>query len=260
MRSYDASTRTDLPVPFGLVADLVTHLRQRTDRLVLIGAVARDLLASAAGGLPVTRATLYVDIAIAVDTPSAYDDLGEVRLRRTQPHHELHGAPVDVVPFGGLETDRRVLFANDHLLDVTGMAEACEHAVMVTLPGGSTAPVASLEAQTVLKLLAWRDRGTPSHRKDALDLVTIFEAAASGVYVDDLYTDPALEAQGFDLTLAGAHRLGRDAARTLGPDAHASVLRVVEDDEGRERLSRAMNTHLAGRCLLAYLRGFTEGR
>lgn len=256
MRSYDASTRTDLPVPFELVGDVVADLRRRSDRVVVIGAVARDLLASGAGGLPVARATVDIDVAIAVERDADYADLGELRLKRTQPHFEYRGMPVDVLPFGGIERDRHVLFANDHLLDVTGMSEAAEHAVQVTLPGGAIVPVASLESLTVLKLIAWRSRGDWAHRKDALDLAFIFTAAWSGLYLDGLYEDPALEAEDFDLEFAATYRLGRDAALTLGPAARSALLDIIIDVDRRESLARAMAGIHSAHALEAYLRGF----
>lgn len=258
MHSYDASTRTDLPLPFAAVADLVNHLRGHTDRLVIVGAVARDLVASGAGGLPVARATVDVDIAIAVSSFDAYADLGDIRPRAAGPHHLFRGIPVDVIPFGAVELQRHVRFPDDWRLDVTGIAEAAEHPMQVTLPGGTVVPVASLEAQTVLKLLAWRDRGTSADRKDALDLSTLFEAGHSGRYRDSLYLDPALESYDYDLPTAAAHRLGRDAARLLGDRAHEDVLDVIASDERRDALARAMNGLLSVEILSAYLQGFRD--
>lgn len=259
MRSYDASTRTDLPIPYDTVAELVTHLRRRTSRFVLIGAVARDLLASCAGGLPIARATRDIDIAVAVATARTLDDLGELRPTRAQPRYTFRGASVDVVPFGAIERNRHVTFSNDFELDVTGVAEACENAVRVTLPGGVTVPVASLESQTVLKLLAWRDRGTPYNNKDALDLGTVFEASASGTYGNELWEDPAMTLHEYDAPLAGAYRLGRDAALTLDGHAQLAVAAVITPEEEQQRLARAMQRFEGRDLVRAYLRGFVMG-
>lgn len=178
---------------------------------------------------------------------------------RTLPHYEFRGTPVDVIPYGPSEdSSRTVTFDNDHVLDVTGFAEAAERPVLATLPGGSRVAVASLESQSILKILAWRDRGDHTHRKDALDLETILAAASSGIYRERLWRDDALERYAFDIDLAGAHRLGCEAAATLGPVAHSSVLAVVGDEE-RDSLARAMKGLLSRERLNAYLEGVVTG-
>lgn len=258
MRFYDASMRTDLGVPFDVLADLIAYVREHTDRCVVIGAVARDLLASGAGGLPAARATKDVDIAIAVPAMSDYAALGELSLDRTHPHHRFRGVPVDVLPFGPVERGRRVLFDNDHELDVTGLAEACASSVQVRLPGGTDVPVASLPAQSALKLLAWRDRGNASHRKDALDLLMILRAASSGVFEADVFEDPAFEACGYDLLVTGARRLGRQVVSILGAEARADVEAVLEHHEGRAELARSMEGVVAAELLDAYRAGLRD--
>lgn len=70
MHSYDASTRRDLPIPYEALSDLVAYLEPRIGPVLIVGAVARDLLASAAGELPIDRATRDIDIAVAITTPS----------------------------------------------------------------------------------------------------------------------------------------------------------------------------------------------
>ncbi len=74
MHSYDASTRRDLPIPYEALSDLVAYLEPRIGPVLIVGAVARDLLASAAGELPIDRATRDIDIAVAITTPRSSRD------------------------------------------------------------------------------------------------------------------------------------------------------------------------------------------
>ena len=101
-------------------------------------------------------------------------------------------------------------------MNTTGFREALVCAVVVTLPGGVVIRVASLPAQAVLKLHAWRDRRMTTTR-DAIDLRTIVLAFSAGSYLDELYTDwsDVLALYDFDPQLGGAHRMGvEDSARS----------------------------------------------
>lgn len=85
--------------------------------------------------------------------------------------------------------------------------------------------VASLAAQLPLKILAWRDRRHDGD-KDAIDVGTILRAYSEGADLEDLYEhDPALlDRFDFDPLLAGAARLGAEAAVLLDPESR-QVLR-----------------------------------
>ncbi len=239
MRSFDASTRADLPVPFSAVAAVVAALRPQVESLVVVGAVARDLLACAAGGLPIPRVTKDVDIAIAVKTMTDYEGLTGLIKGRTPPRHHIEGLSVDVIPFGGVEAHGLVLFDNDFELDVTGFAEAARTAVDVTLPGGAVVPVASLPAQAALKLLAWRDRGNYHQSKDALDLRTLLKARGEGIYQADLYETEAFVRYDYALDKTAAYQLGVEGAVLLGGAGRAAVATELTSEPALERLADA---------------------
>lgn len=82
------------------------------------------------------------------------------------------GIEVDVVPFGGNETDRSVTFTDGAVFDATGIAEAHSTPVVVRMPQGTEVRVASPAALTALKILAWNERHA-DNPKDAVDLGTI---------------------------------------------------------------------------------------
>lgn len=258
MRYYDASGVDGLPVPIEWIEQIVNGLREEVDDLVIIGATARDLLASHAGKVPTTRVTKDLDVAIAVS------DMGQYRVatarfdpRHSAPQFVCEGHLLDIIPYGAVEQDRHVIFASDHRLDVTGLAEAASSKVHVTLRPGLVVPVASLEAQSVLKILAWRDRRYDTRDKDAEDLTLLLEASSQGIYADLVWDDlGALEATYFDVREAGAHRLGRRAAALFDSQPRDSIARLVSDDEFRRQLTRAMNAPTTRRLLKAYAEGF----
>ncbi len=121
---------------------------------------------------------------------------------------------IDVIPFGGVERpDRTIVWPDDHMMNVLGFAEALASAVHVLLPRHVEVPVASLPAQSILNLVAWRDRRW-DNRKDAVDLRSILMAYHHGPYQDELYDSHLhlLERHEFDPAAAGAERIGNEAS------------------------------------------------
>jgi predicted nucleotidyltransferase len=78
--------------------------------------------------------------------------------------------------------------------------------------------VASVPGLTLLKLIAWADRGAQNN-KDAADLYRLLATYSDAGNFDRLYDQESalLEAVEFDLELAGAQLLGRDVARICPP-------------------------------------------
>lgn len=143
MRYYDASGIEGLSLPVEWIEKVVDVLGCNVDDLVIIGAAARDILASHAGDMPVQRVTKDLDVAVAVSDMGTYRvATGRFDPHRTEPQFVFAEHLIDVIPYGGVERDRRVLFDNDHLLDVTGLAEAAASKVHVTLRPGVIVPVA----------------------------------------------------------------------------------------------------------------------
>jgi predicted nucleotidyltransferase len=89
---------------------------------------------------------------------------------------------------------------------------AWESALQIEIEPGLIIRVASIPGLTVLKVIAWSDRGGVNN-EDAADLHRLLTTYAdAGDF--DLYEEESdlLEAAGFDLVLAGAQLLGRDSA------------------------------------------------
>lgn len=258
MRDLDLSRRTDLQVPIAVIAELTHRATVAHLEILLIGAAARDLVVHAPRAAAPKRATVDVDVAVAVTGDGAYADFvrGLDRVGSVEHKFLVLGIEVDVVPFGPIEEGRSVRFADDHELDVTGIAEASKGAVRVMLPGGVTVHVASLAAQAAMKVLAWRDRRHDT-RKDAPDLAEILRASSEGVYGDATWEDEeALRAMDFDIITAGAYRTGRLAAGPFAPPDAASVLAVLDDPQSHEALIIGMRDGMASDLLAAFREGF----
>lgn len=244
MNYLDASTETEL----GAVATVLQAVQDRARTcgvdIMVVGAAARDILIRNVFGSPPQRAARDIDIAVAVNSWSEVACLtSSMDPTPGGAHHFLVlGIEVDVIPFGGIESrDRTITWPDDHEMDVFGFSEALRSAVLVKLPGDVTVPVASLAAQPLLKLLAWRDRHSQS-TKDAIDLRSIIHAYSQGPYFDQLYDDHQeyLVQHDYDPILAGAARMGYEARELIAENSREKILALLNSDDFRERLAADM--------------------
>jgi len=211
-----SSTEPRIAVASHVLAEVQATAGRSSLPFIVIGATARDILSVAIVGTTPDRATADVDIAIAIPTWHEFERLtaGLERVGRHEHTFLVSGLPVDVVPFGGIETDARTITWRDgSRMSAFGLREAYGASLTALLPGGTTVRVPSLPGLASLKLTAWFDRRLET-RRDAVDLQTIIGWCTSGTLLDDLYENGVelLEAYGFDPDLASAHRLGNDIA------------------------------------------------
>lgn len=222
------------------------------------GAMARDLLLYHVFGLETGRATLDVDLAVAVDSWPEFEaiktrlvETGTVTADTNRPHRLFYGAsagargyPLDLLPFGGLEQrPSEIAWPPDLsvVMNVAGYREALAAAEQVELRTGLVVRVASLPSLAVLKLLAWNDRGREDSR-DARDFALLLRSYREAGNEDRLYGDEIslLEAVGYDIELAGARLLGKDAARIVAPPTRAQVVALLNDAARSGRLAKDM--------------------
>ena len=134
-------------------------------------------------------------------------------------------------------------------MNVAGFEEAWASAVSLEIERSLTVRVAALPGLTLLKLLAWVDRGRVTN-KDATDLYRLFTAYADAGNLDRIYDCELdlLEAAGFDLELAGAELLGHDVAGIYSPIARDQVRSMLQSSGDFERLVDQIQTsrYLAG--------------
>ena len=263
---YDLSTRSDLE-PLGTVAEEVQRRARSLDIDVLvIGAQARNLLVRARTGMPPTRATEDLDIAVSV---RSWDDVARLTATMTpSPDGAAHrfvvlGVQVDIVPFGAIEApDRSITWPDDHTMTVLGFREAWEAAEVVLLPNDVVVRIPSLASQSILKTIAWRDRHYADSR-DAVDLATLLDVPASPGQVTRLHDEhpDVMTRNDFDPKQAGAEVIGLEAAEVLGGDGAALVLGMISPEPTLDLLAGEMGGRARDRraTLDAFVRGLGRG-
>lgn len=257
----DLTGRTDVPVAEEVLSALQATCRKLGLEFLVVGAAARDLTIHALQRSTPIRATEDIDIAVAVRVSEQFDEFAKHLKRKGESQHkfEVLGIEVDVVPFGGLEHDRKILFADDHLLDVNGLQEAYATSIAVRMPHGTELRVASAPAQTALKVLAWRDRHDVNP-KDGLDLRVILSALSEDPFVEEVWDDlEALDATDYDIIAAASYHYARQAAEGFVPADGIAIVNTLEDVQLRPQLLRHMRSEFAPTLIDAYARGFIAG-
>ena len=257
----DLTGRTDVPVPEEVLRELAAVCRDAGVDCLVIGAAARDLVIHSQQGKSPIRATKDIDIAVAVRGDDQFRDLSRRLNRRGRSPHTFTvlGIEVDVVPFGGNETDRSVTFTDGAVFDAMGIAEAHSTPVLVRMPQGTEVRVASPAELTVLKILAWNERHA-DNPKDAVDLGTILTALSESPFDDEVWVDDeALAVTGADIVAAASYHYAQIAARPFTHVDGQKVLDVLGDPLRRRLLLRQMRTAMADDLLEAYARGFASG-
>ncbi len=274
----DCSRRPELALHAQIVGDVEATAAPLGVPVMIVGAFARDLHLLYGHGIETLRQTEDLDLAAAVQDWHAFDVLkkkltesGQFSVSQTAPHRLRHrnDLPIDLVPFGSLETrDRRIVWPprGEMVMDVFGFREALQSACVVALPNGVRARVVSLPALALLKIVCWRDRHYQSPRKDAQDLLLILQ----NYLVDeqqrrlfDEFVDWTQE-ESFDYALAGARMLGHDVAALLDYDGIQRVCGILSEQASVEwpaRLPAEMIPHDSDRAralLDAMLVGLVE--
>ena len=241
--------------------------------LLLVGAMARDLLLLYVHGIETVRATADLDIAIAVENWRQFEELrtrlidaGGFVAERGNLHRLHYGSwgIVDLIPFGGVETsDRRIAWPPQgaQVMTVLGYREAARSALDVVLPGGTSIHVVSLPMLAAMKLVAWRERRDTAPGKDAADLWLLLTSYPNAGQQERLYDVRLLDADDYDFATAGAWLLGIDAHEAMRQDEQAldrllDILRPELDGDGPLRLvadmPRSTNADRALRLLEAF--------
>lgn len=167
--------------------------------LLLVGAVARDVLLSYAHDIALARATHDADLAFAIPDWTAFDTLRRRLLEsgRFEPlagavHKLQHrsGIRIDLIPFGGVErSDGSIAWPPEYaeVMGVLGFAEARASAIEVGLPDNQILHVVALPMLALLKVFAWADRRVREPRKDAADLFAILTNYLDAGHAERLY-------------------------------------------------------------------------
>lgn len=230
----------------------------------LVGAAARIILLENVFGLHTGRATRDIDFAFALEDWAQFQAFKD-RLTTTAPFEETGGAVqrlvykapsgngfvVDLIPFGGLENSRNTIAWPPDMsimMNVAGYRDAHASAVQVEIEPGIVISIASIPGLAVLKLFAWIDRRL-QNPKDAFDFLTLLRQYNEAGNQERLYEDAitALEAVEYDVELAGAWLLGRDAFALSSLDTRVQLSAFLGESELMEGLgadmSKALRAH-----------------
>lgn len=237
-------------------------LRNAGISYMLIGASARDLLLHHVYGRRITRATYDIDFAILVDSWDRFTETKNLLLRvpgfREDPKKlhrllfqatpEAHDMMVDIIPFGGIEAkDRTIAWPPDAgiVMNMVAFHEVFDSSLALRISPGLTMQVSSLAGLALLKLFAWLDRRDD---KDVQDLRRLLETYADAGNEERLYTEVAeeLERLDFDVVLAGAYLLGRDASRIARSETRNQLSAAFDSETTSlfvKKLARSISVH-----------------
>lgn len=233
----DFSQRRELSLHAIVVADVEAAAASVGTQALIVGAFARDLHLLYRYEIDTQRQTEDVDIALALPDWQTFETLnarliesGDFRKSGAAAQRLRHRSdlPVDLVPFGRLETaERKIAWPprGEVKLDVFGFQEALATAQRIVLPGNVRTHVVSLPALALLKIVCWQDRHYQSPRKDAHDLNLIIRNYLNAGNEERLWDTFAAwtEEDAFDFERAGARMLGHD-------------MRLLLDEAGSHRI------------------------
>jgi predicted nucleotidyltransferase len=224
----------------------------------VVGAFARDLLLELRYGFQAQRATNDVDFGIRVDGWDAFEELKRALVRTGRYSPDPHkgqrlvssdGALIDMVPFGGVEDERRVITwppAYAIVMNALGFEEAFRHAIRVRVAEGFEVRVSSLAGLALMKLIAWDDRRQNSDAKDLHFIMSNYLHAGNEerVYGERGEHSDLLDDDKFvSVELTSARLLGRDIGGLATAQSREAVARMLEEqaaEDGSHALVAAM--------------------
>ena len=253
----DISTKIDQAI-----ATILTELAELTAdndiEFFVVGAMARDMILEFGFGIKAGRATRDIDFGIRVADWQEFERLVNLLTDNKwhgpnqQQHRLVHesGIPVDLIPFGAIESDDGNIRWPPHfntVLSVIGFTDAyadCWQVRIRKVPSLDIR-VASPAGQAFLKLVAWRDRGFIRGGRDASDLRLLMES-----YLDLDNMDRILEQyhnwldDDFDYPIVGARLLGVDVAecaRNVPAERVSALFDALQPDRPERSLAFCMH-------------------
>lgn len=220
---------------------------------VIVGAKARELVQESVFGLAPCGLSEDLDFGLAVKDWREFSEFKAALIAtgRFEPskreiqrvlYRDAEGLRrlVDLIPFGGVADENGTIAwppSQDIVMTVAGFEDAMSSAILVRVADDLIVPLASLAGLTLLKLIAWTDRGA-GNNKDAIDLYRLLTNYADAGNADRLYREEIhlLEEVDYDFELAGARLLGRDVASILSSDTATRIINFFQSDKEVERL------------------------
>ena len=243
----------------------------------IVGAFARDVVLGLCFGIETGEATRDIDFGLMMNDWAQFDELRarllankECAEHRSIPHRlTFRGVrQLDIMPFGRIERrPGEIAWPPEFttVMSTVGLRQAHARALSITVAKGRAVPFASPAALTLLKLIAWSERGSAVNRKDARDLSLLLTTYLRAGNQERLYGEHAalLDEPDFDLEAAGARILGRDLAGIAGGEIRVRLEQILDrgtNPAHREALLRdlPLKYEKARRLLEALKRGLGE--
>lgn len=223
----------------------------------IVGAFARDVVLGLCFGINTGEATRDIDFGLMMDDWTQFDELrarlisqeGFAENRRIPHRLTFRGLrELDIVPFGSIErAPGEIAWPPEFstVMSTVGLRQAHARALPIRISEGAFALFASPAALTLLKLIAWSERGSASNRKDARDLSLLLTTYLRAGNEQRLYGEHSglLDEPDFDLGAAGARILGRDLANIAGGELRVHLEEILDrgtDSARGEPLLRAL--------------------
>lgn len=229
---------------YALIAEVA---EQNNVPFFIIGATARDIIFEYVYGIKAPRATRDIDLAVNVATWDDFKQLNDQLIateefsptRMSQRLIYQDKIPVDIVPFGAIETNGHIDWPPDHTIEmsVQGFSEAYNATIIIRFQDVPVLDihVVSPVALVILKLMAWKER-RHQHSKDALDLVfllTEYINADNIERVAEEHPDLLLE-DDFDYEICSARLLGRDIAVIASITTKQTIDELLAGETGEQ--------------------------
>ncbi|MEA1989427.1 MAG: nucleotidyl transferase AbiEii/AbiGii toxin family protein [Pseudomonadota bacterium] len=202
--------------------------------VLVVGAMARDLVLVHGFGARLERGTRDVDFAVQIKDWQSFKELTEGLIEKgfTKADKLAHRFylkddggirwEIDIVPFGDLADENGCIkWPPDESIEmsVLGFDEAFENSLTVQLGDGDnqfSIQVAAPASMAFLKLISWLERDPSIRTKDAKDIQYLMRTYSKiQVVFDRMYDEGDMEAQEWDERRASASILGRDASSQL---------------------------------------------
>lgn len=208
----------------------------------IVGAFARDVVLGLCFGIDTGEATRDIDFGLMMDDWAQFDEL-RGRLLADKEFAEHSSIPhrltfrrvrqLDIMPFGGIERrPGEIAWPPEFttVMSTVGLRQAHAGALHITVAEGRSVPFASPAALTLLKLIAWSERGSAVNRRDARDLSLLLTTYLRAGNKERLYGEHAalLDEDDFDVDAAGARILGRDLAGMASQEVRARLEQILD--------------------------------
>jgi predicted nucleotidyltransferase len=221
-------------------------------RFFVVGAMARDILLESCYGIRPARGTRDLDIGVEVAGWEEFQRLSDGlvatgRFTATREPQTFRAGVfrVDILPFGGISKGGgKISWPPEHevIMSTMGFEEAYESAITLRLSDHPLldVKVPAIPGLALMKVISWHDR-YPERPKDAEDLLFLMGHYAEAGKEERLYENEneILQAEGFDLVMAGIRLRGRDMAATANDwtgEAVAAILNHEIEEQGQSRL------------------------